>query len=127
MVEEDYNVMKSHLNIENFSGVSVEAILQDIHAKTLTKNLASIAIIEANRAKPNVRKYKYKINVTHALSQLKDNVVRFLMGISFDGLSQLMIEKISQVTNAYRPDRKFQRPDPRMNKEKYPVAYKRLC
>jgi len=126
-VEEDYKVMKSRLNIENFSGVSVEAILQDIHAKTLTKNLASIAIIEANRAKPNVRKYKYKINVTHALSQLKDNVVRFLMGISFDGLSQLMIEKISQVTNAYRPDRKFQRPDPRMNKEKYPVAYKRLC
>ena len=126
-IEEDYKVMKSRLNIENFSGVSIEAILQDIHAKTLTKNLASIAIIEANRAKQKVRKYQYKINVTHALSQLKDNVVRFLMGIAINGLSQLMIVKISQVTNAYRPDRKFKRPDSRLNREKYPVAYKRLC
>ena len=86
--------------------------MQDIHAKIQTKNIASIAIIEANRAKPNVRKYKYKINVTHALSQLTDNVVRFLMGIAIDGLSWIMIEKISQVTNEYRPDRKFERPAP---------------
>jgi hypothetical protein len=92
-VEEDYKVMKSRLNIENFSGVSVEAVLQDIHTKTLTKNLASIAIIEANKVKSNVRKYKYKINVSHALGQLKDNVVRLLMCISNDGLSRLMIEK----------------------------------
>lgn len=126
-VEEDYKVMKSRLNIENFSGVSVEAVLQDIHAKTLTKNLTSIAIIEASKSKCNLRKYKYKINVTHALSQLKDNVVRLLMRISIDGLSQLMIEKISKVTNAYRPDRKFERPHRRMNKNKYPIAYKRLC
>jgi hypothetical protein len=126
-IEEDYKVMKSRLHIENFSGVSIEAILQDIHAKTLTKNLASIAIIEENGGKQKVRKYQYKINVTHALSQLKDNVVRLLMGIAINGLSQLMIVKISQVTNAYRPDRKFKRPDSRLNREKYPVAYKRLC
>jgi hypothetical protein len=126
-VEEDYKVMKSRLNIENFSGVSVEAVLQDIHTKTLTKNLASIAIIEANKVKSNVRKYKYKINVSHALGQLKDNVVRLLMCISNDGLSRLMIEKISQVTNAYRPDRKFDRPHVRMSVDKYPIAYKRLC
>ena len=127
MVEEDYNVMKSHLNIENFSGLSVEAALQNIHAKTLTKNLASIAIIEAEKAKPKVRKYKYKINVTHALGQLKDNIVRFLMRVSIDGLSRLMIEKISQVMNAYMPDIKFERPHIRMSTDKYPTAYKRLC
>ncbi|NRB81904.1 MAG: IS4 family transposase [Saccharospirillaceae bacterium] len=126
-VEEDYKVMKSRLSIENFSGVSVEAVLQDIHAKTLTKNLASIAIIEARKAKPSSRKYKYRINVTHALSQLKDNIVRFLMGVSIGGLSRLMIDKISQVTHAYRPNRKFERPHCRMSKVKYPMAYKRLC
>ncbi len=104
----------------------MEAVLQDIHAKTLTKNLASIAIIEANKVKSNVRKYRYKINVTHALSQLKDNVVRLLMCISNDGLSWLMIEKISQVTNAYRPDRKFDRPHVRMSVDKHPIAYERL-
>jgi hypothetical protein len=49
-IEEDYKVMKSRLTIENFSGFSVEAVLQDIHAKTLTKNLAAVAIIEGRQA-----------------------------------------------------------------------------
>lgn len=58
-IEEDHKVMKSRLNIKHFSGSSVEAILQDTHAKTLTKNLTSVAIIEVKRAKHNVQKYKY--------------------------------------------------------------------
>ena len=122
--------MKSRLNIENFSGISVEATLQDIHAKNLTKNLASVAILEAekkNDSLKNNRKYIYKINVTHALSQLKDNIVRFMMNTAIEGLSQLLIKKISQITNAYRPNRKFERPHRRMSKDKYPMAYKRLC
>ena len=53
-IEEDYKVMKSRLTIENFSGFSVEAVLQDIHAKTLTKNLAAVAIIEADRLSSQV-------------------------------------------------------------------------
>lgn len=126
-VEEDYKVMKSRLSIENFSGISVEAILQDIHAKTLTKNLTSIAIIEANKIKTSPRKYECRINVTHALSQLKDNIVRLLMDISIDGLSSLMIERISKITNPYRPDRKFERPHCRMIRVKYTMAYKRPC
>lgn len=43
-VEEDYKVLKSRLNIENFSSVSVEGVLQDIHAKLLTKTLLLPAI-----------------------------------------------------------------------------------
>ncbi len=129
-IEEDYKVMKSRLNIENFSGISVEAILQDVHAKTLTKNLASIAIFEAeniaNRTSKK-RKHQYKINVFHALNQLKDNVVRFLMKTAIEGLSQLMIIKISQITNAYRENRRCDRSEKRMSKNKYPTAYKRLC
>ena len=129
-IEEDYKVMKSRLNIENFSGMSVEAILQDIHAKTLTKNLASIAIFEAEKITNLTRNkcnHKYKINVHHALSQIKDNIVRFMMKTSIEGLSQLMINKISQVTNAYRENRKCDRSEKRMSKNKYPTAYKRLC
>jgi len=126
-IEEDYKVMKSRLNIENFSGISVEAILQDIHAKTVTKNLTSIAISQVKISKPKERKYVYKINVSHALSVMKHNIVRLLMNLSSDGLSGMIIEKISQATNAYRPDRKFERPHRRMSKDKYPIAYKRLC
>ena len=34
--------------MENFSGLSVEAVKQDIHAKVLTKNIAAIAVLEAD-------------------------------------------------------------------------------
>ena len=105
----------------------MEAILQDIHAKTVTKNLTSIAISQVKISKPKERKYVYKINVSHALSVMKHNIVRLLMNLSSDGLSGMIIEKISQATNAYRPDRKFERPHRRMSKDKYPIAYKRLC
>ncbi len=54
-VEEDYKLMKSRLEVENFSGLSVEAIKQDVHAKVLTKNIAAIAVYEADAiAKENI-------------------------------------------------------------------------
>jgi hypothetical protein len=41
--------LKSRLNIENYSSVSVEGVLQDLHAKLLTKNLAACAIHDAKQ------------------------------------------------------------------------------
>jgi hypothetical protein len=43
-VEEDFKVLNIRLNIENYSNVSVEDILQNLHTKLLTKNLATSAI-----------------------------------------------------------------------------------
>ena len=41
-VEEDYKVLKSRIEVENWSGESVLVIYQDFHAKIFTKNLAAI-------------------------------------------------------------------------------------
>jgi len=41
-VETDYRQMKLRLEVENWSGISVEAIYQDFHATIFTKNLASL-------------------------------------------------------------------------------------
>lgn len=130
-VEEDYKIMKSRLTIENFSGVSVEAVMQDIYAKVLTKNIAAVAIFEADKIKDEKykhRKYQYKINFTYTLSQLKDNVIRFLLCGTQTNLSRLLIETISSIVDAYRSGRKFIRTDQRNHwgKEKYPMAYKRI-
>jgi hypothetical protein len=38
-VGENYRVLKSRLNIKNYSSVSVEGVLQDLHAQLLTKTL----------------------------------------------------------------------------------------
>jgi len=105
--------------------------MQDRYAKVLTKNIAAVAIFEADKIKDEKyehRKHQYKINFTYTLSQLKDNVVRFPLCGTQTNLSRLLIETISSIVDAYRPDRKFFRPDQRnhWNKEKYPMAYKRI-
>jgi len=129
-VEEDYKVLKSRLNIENYSSVSVEGVLQDLHAKLLTKNLAACAIHDAKRKikKPkNNRSHDYKINFTFAINQLKDNVVRFTMKLAEFELYELLISKISKNLSIIRPNRKFVRKDRRFVPNKYSMSYKRMC
>lgn len=128
-VEEDYKIMKSRLEIENFSGLSIEAIQQDIHAKVLTKNIAAIAIVEADiiaKEKYQHRKSQYRINCTYALSQLKDNIVRFLLRIASPDLLDRYVSQIARAVNAVRPERKFDRGRRTVVRNKYPMAYKRV-
>ena len=129
-VEEDYKVLKSRLNIENYSSLSVEGVLQDLHAKLLTKNLAACAIHDAKRKmkKPkNKRLYDYKINFTFAINQIKDNVVRFTMKLAGFELYELLISKISKNLSSIRPNRTFVRKDRRFVPNKYSMSYKRMC
>ena len=129
-VEEDYKVLKSRLNIENFSSVSVEGVLQDIHAKLLTKNITACVIHDAKQKLENTKNnriYNYKINFTFALNQLKDNIVRFTMKLAKCQLYELLISKILKNLSAIRPNRKFVRKDRTFVPKKYPMSYKRMC
>ena len=54
-VEEDFRQMKSRLEVENWTGKSVEAIYQDFHATVFTKNLTAII---AQPAQSTVEKAK---------------------------------------------------------------------
>lgn len=127
-VEEDYKVLKSRLNIENYSSLSVEGVLQDLHAKLLTKNLAASLIHDAKINKPkNDRLYEYKINFTFAINQIKDNIVRLTMKVADFELYELLISKISKNLTSIRPNRKFIRKDRRFVPNKYSMNYKRMC
>lgn len=128
-IEEDYKIMKSRLEIENYSGLSIEAIHQDIHAKVLTKNIAAVAIIEADilaYEKYQHRNSLYKINFTYALSQLKDNIIRFLLRIVPSDLLDMFVHQIACAVNAVRPGRKYDRGKRTVVRNKYPMAYKRV-
>jgi hypothetical protein len=46
-VKEYFKVLKNRLNIESYSSLSVEGVLQNLHAKILTKKLAASAIHDA--------------------------------------------------------------------------------
>lgn len=80
-VEEDYKRQKSRLEIENFSGLTVHAIYQDIYAKLFVKNCA-LAMINESQPEVDVRyqhrKHRYQINVAHTLSKMKHFCIRLL-------------------------------------------------
>ena len=131
-IEEDYKRLKSRLSVENFSGTTVDAILQDTHTKVLTKNITALAIMEAEslnaqRVPDFKQKHRYKINWSHALGQIKHNIVRLILGLSNNRLSEQIIFSLSRVLSACRNGRQFKRSWRKMNKLKYPMAYKRNC
>lgn len=107
-VEEQYKVMKCRVEVENFSGISVLAVYQDFHAKVFTTNLVAIlarpAQEEVTQASVD-EKHLYQVNMTNALSKMKDTVVLLFHRISIlpllRNLWQLMIKTIEPI----RPDR----------------------
>ncbi len=126
-VEEQYKVFKSRIEIENFSGKSVLAVYQDFHAKVFTANLTAILARPAQEVVTQdsaEKKYSYQVNMTNALSKMKDTVVLLLHHLSIvprllNNLWRLMIKTIEPI----RPGRSY----PRIMKvkpKKFPVCYK---
>lgn len=125
-VEEDYKVMKSRLEVENWSGKSVLAVYQDFHAKVFSKNLTAILSQPAQQVveqQSQDKRYTYQINMTHALAKMKDTVVLLFQWADprplLDRLWQLMIETIEPI----RPGRSYPR-HKRVKRKRFPMCYK---
>jgi len=125
-VEEDYKIMKSRIQIENFSGKSVLAVYQDFHAKVFTTNLTAILVHPAQEMLNQTsaeKKYSYQVNMTNALSKMKDTVILLFHRINIlpllHSLWQLMIKTIEPI----RPDRSYPRIF-RVKPKKFPMCYK---
>jgi hypothetical protein len=69
-------VIKSRIELENFSGKSTLSVYQDFHAKVLMKNIVSIFALSVNdmlaEDKIKGQKYDYRVNFTHSLETSKD-------------------------------------------------------
>lgn len=83
-IETKYDDIKNKLEIENFTGSSPDAILQDFYATLFLANLAGALEfdlrdeIEAAHSKP-VNKYKYRMNTNMTISELKRTVIKMLI------------------------------------------------
>ncbi|AWB69158.1 transposase (plasmid) [Saccharobesus litoralis] len=111
-VEEDYKIMKSRLQIEQFSGKSQVAIEQDFYAKVLSKNITSLFVNEAQSTIDETlahRKRRYQINFTAALSVMKQNIIELLQLKDITLKINKLISKMLRHTNAIRPGRSFVR------------------
>ena len=111
-VEEDYKLLKSRIEIANFTGKSVLAVQQDFYARVFMANLTSMLAFPVHDKiadKHENSKLEYKINWTQALAKVKESgVLLFFRNNIVDIIKKLWILFISD-NSAVRPDRKFPR------------------
>ncbi len=115
-IETFYGLLKSRLDLGNFTGLSAEAIRQDVHATVLISNLESVLIAPANeKLKEHSAELKHTQRVNHAVSfhAIKSHIIRLLasqvpLPELIDQLQRLFLANPTTV----RPERKVPRRKP---------------
>ena len=115
-IETFYNVLKSRLDLGNFTGRTVEAVRQDVYSTVFVSNLESLLIAPANQQlKEHSDALKHRQQVNHAVSfhAIKSHIIALLT--SQEPLPQVL-SKLEQFFLAnpttVRPDRKVPRKKP---------------
>lgn len=127
-VEEDYTVMKSRLEVENWSGKSALTVYQDFYAKLFTKNLTAMLAFPAQEMvtqQSQGKQYTYQINFTHALSKMKDTVVCLFQRAEVLHLLTRLWDVWTHTIEPIRPQRKYPRPKSTRHK-RFSMTYKPL-
>jgi hypothetical protein len=111
-IEVDYRFKKNKLDIENFTGLSVHAVQQDISAKVLTQNIAMAAALIAQEEVTKRyahRKLTYKVNVSQCLSSMKNLLVKLFVCNDPFALFNNYLGMLTRTIEAVRPGRSFER------------------
>lgn len=129
-IEVKYSQLKSRYELENFSGVSPIAIMQDFYATIYLSNLMAMAKTEANeKAELNKEglKYEYKVNMNILIPKMTRALIECFYeedpikrGILYDKAMTNIVKNLVPI----RTDRSFPRREP-SRKNKYPVNKKR--
>ena len=111
-VEESYKTFKHKVCIENFSGKSEKAVLQDFYVKIFIMNMTAVAVRPINEAlkKQSVKvKYVHQVNFTEAIATMKKAVVSFFVTGKIAQAIKRVVRRLSDITEPIRPGRKFKR------------------
>jgi len=128
--EEAYKLLKSRIELENFSGKTARAVKQDFHAKVFLMTLCAAYAhpieekVMAEYKADKDRKHAQKINRTNALATTMDILVPVFVRKKFKESLKAFDELVSQTREIVRPGRS----NPRNKKPKklYSMNYKRL-
>jgi hypothetical protein len=125
-IEESYKLFKSRIELENFTGKSVEAVKQDFYARVFMLNLTSMLAfpvqdhVDANHKDCT---YLYQINWTQALAKMKNvGILLFIrekIAPMIENLQKLFLRSVVPI----RPGRKFPR-KPQFHQRRFAFAYK---
>lgn len=128
--EEAYKLLKSRIELEDFSGKTAKAVKQDFHAKVFLMTLCAAyahpieeKVIKEYKADQN-RKFDQKINRTNALATTMDMLVPTFIRKEYKVALQAFDQLVEKTREIIRPGRS----NPRNKKPKklYSMNYKRL-
>ena len=128
--EEAYKLLKSRVELENFSGKTARAVKQDFHAKVFLMTLCAAyahpiekKVIEEYEADQN-RKHGQKINRTNALAMTMDILVPTFIRKKYNEAMQAFDLIVENTREIVRPGRS--NPRNKRQKKPYSMNYKRL-
>jgi hypothetical protein len=111
-IEVDYFFKKHKIEIENFTGLSVHAVQQDVAAKVLTQNIAMAAALVAQQGvmeRCAHRKLDYKVNISQCLSKMKNLLIKLFVCDDPLKVFKHYIDILTKTIEAVRPGRSFER------------------
>jgi hypothetical protein len=111
-IENSYKTFKHKVCIENFSGKSQQAVLQDFYVKIFIMNLTAVAVRPINEAlkkKPVKVKYTHQVNIIEAIATMKKAVVSFFVTNHIGKAIRKLYDRLSKITEPIRKGRKFKR------------------
>ncbi len=111
-IEEMYKLLKSRIEIGNFTGKSVSAVKQDFYARVFICNLTSMLAFPVHAKiteKHQQSQLDYKINWTQALAKMKNSVISLFFSDNVIGIIEYLFKSFLANNSAIRPGRKFAR------------------
>ncbi len=128
--EEAYKLLKSRIELENFSGKTARAVRQDFHAKVFLMTLCAAyahpieeKVIEEYKADEK-RKYSQKINRTNALATTQDMLIGLFIRKQYKKAIAAFDIIVANTREIIRPGRsEVRKTKPR---KAYSMNYKRL-
>lgn len=122
-VETNISVQKNILQLESFSGLTVQGVMQDFYATVMMANLQSILIKDAQHTLEHTtiqRKHPMKVNKNKSFGKLKLNVVSLFMSNDTAVILQKLHDYFIKDPVPVRKGRSFKRQRKNMqSKSKY--------
>ena len=128
--EEAYKLLKSRIELEDFSCKTARGIKQDFHAKMFLMTLCAVYAhpieerVRAEYKSDENRKYDQKINRTNAMSMTLDVIIPIFVRKQYKKALKAFDEIVSGTREIVRPDRVV--PRKKRPKKLYSMNYKRL-
>jgi Transposase DDE domain len=126
-IETFYNRFKNIISVENFSGLTQQAILQDFNCALFISNVQSLIIEEAQEKadqKEQDRTYEYKINSSISLGFLKNRIIDLFINKGAEKTLEELEDIIMQYTIPIRPGRKNKRDIDKYRQRTNPPMFK---